>query len=381
MKHPDHLKITNEIKNLKTDDLGDNLFYYSYHIKHIKSLLNQNIDRESEQFLSAYNSFIGEVYENIIYERLLRFAQQSEEITKFILKGPHQNNNSNVKKGFLIDRNAQIVYKSGYKDVNEFDGLFFTKESVYFVESTIVNLTTSLRKRLRKKKALLEVLFPKLEVKSLIILTQGATGIKVFPDYCTVWVTDNFDAMPFLDQLIQKKDKIPFQKVKSSNFVEVSSLHPYKFNYFDTHSWILRKARSNPKISVDLNFFKSYRISQYFDIYGKLYIGYITPKQLVEFIPKFEKKVLKNIVYVTIEKKDNGYYDLVFFTKYEDHKVDRIDIDFNTNEVKYTKKDPKGFTSSEVKYLEFIMNDKYFLSLKTLKTLQNKISTWKNNQF
>lgn len=376
MSHSKHLRITNEIKNLKTDDLGDNLFYYNYHIRHIKSLLKKNVDKESEQFLSAYNSFIGEIYENIIYERLLRYAKESDYITKFILKGPHQDKKQNLKKGFLIDRNAQIVYKSGYKDVNEFDGLFFTNDSVYFVESTIVNLTTSLRKRLRKKKALLEVLFPNLKVKALIILTKGATGIRVFPDYCTIWVTENFDAMPYLDRLIESRNKAAFSKVRSKNFVEIDSLNPHRFNYFDTLSWILKKSRSNEKVAVDLNFFRSKKIERYFDIFGKLYIGYVTPKQLKSFIPVFEKKILNKIIYVTIEKKDNGDYILVFFAKYEDNTVDRVDIDFATKEVQYTKKDPKGFTSSEVKYMHYIINENYFLTLKTLKTIQNRISQW-----
>ncbi|MEA1915267.1 MAG: hypothetical protein U9N30_08110, partial [Campylobacterota bacterium] len=56
-QHP-HLKINSDIYNLKSDDLGDNLLHYSYHIKHIRSLILKNEDRESERFLSAYNSFI-----------------------------------------------------------------------------------------------------------------------------------------------------------------------------------------------------------------------------------------------------------------------------------------------------------------------------------
>ena len=379
MNRSNHLQITQEIKELKTDDLGDNIYYYSYHIKHIKSLLKNNVAHDSEQFLSAYNSFIGELYENIVYERLLRYAKENKFITKFVLKGPHQNKKEYVKKGFLIDRKEQIVYKSGYKDVNEFDGLFFTNDSVYFVESTIVNLTSSLRKRLRKKKALLEILFPKLQVKALIILSQGATGLKVFPDYCTIWVTNNFDAMPYLQAMVSNKPKQKFLRIESKNFVEVDSLHPYRFNYFDTLSWILKKCRSNELVSVDLNFFRSQKVERYFDLFGKLYIGYITPKQIKNFIPSFEKTIVDKIIYTTIEKKDSGEYIIVFFAKYEDGTLDRIDIDFQTSQVQYTKKDPKGFTSSEVKYMQFVMTQKYFLSMKTLNVIQNKISSWNNN--
>jgi hypothetical protein len=378
-QHP-HLKISSDIYNLKSDDLGDNLLYYSYHIKHIKSVLLKNIDKESEQYLSAYNSFIGEAYENIVYERLLRYAATNEYITKFILKGPHQNKKLDLKKGLLIDRNAQIVYKSGYKDVNEFDGLFFTKDSVYFVESTIVKLTTSLRKRLRKKKALLEVLFPKLEVKALIILCEGVTGVRVFPEYCTIWITKNYDPTQLLEKLIHnnKQKKEPFIKVKSKNFIEIDSVDHFRFNYFDTLSWILKKSRSMPKIPINLNFFKTNRLHQYFDIFGKLYIGFISVKQLNSFIGQIQKDVLDDCVFVTIEKKDNGEFCLAFFVKYTQGGVDRIDIDFDNSTATFSKKDPKGFTSSEVKYMQYIITDQHIINTKTLLAINSKITTWKS---
>ncbi|MEA1914533.1 MAG: hypothetical protein U9N30_04360, partial [Campylobacterota bacterium] len=329
---------------------------------------------------SAYNSFIGEAYENIVYERLLRYAAKNEYITKFILKGPHQNKKLDLKKGLLIDRNAQIVYKSGYKDVNEFDGLFFTNEAVYFVESTIVKLTTGLRKRLRKKKALLEVLFPKLQVKALIILCEGATGVRVFPSYCTIWLTKNYDPTQLLDQLINKKNtaKEKFLKIKSKNFAEIDTIVPYRFNYFDTLSWILRKCRSMPKIPVNLSFFQTKKLNQYFDIFGKLYIGYITAAQLKSFIVDFDKEVLDDHVFLTIEKKDNGEFCLAFFVKYVQGGVDRIDLNLETNAAVFSKKDPKGFTSSEVKYMQYILKDEHQINTKTLLAISAKISTWKS---
>ena len=205
------LKMPKEIKYLDTSSCLDNLYFYTYHNRYLQKLQKLNPDKEDPHYISTYSSFIGEVFENVIYELLLQYAVKNDDIEKFVLKGPHQDNYENMKNGLMIDKNSQIVYKAGYKDVTEFDALFFTKDSVCFVESTIVKTTTSLRKRLKKKKALLEFLFPKLKVKALIILSEGAMGVNVFPSYCRVWVTKPLEDEKLIDDLIHNrnfKDKV-----------------------------------------------------------------------------------------------------------------------------------------------------------------------------
>lgn len=152
------LKISKPIKTLDLSSLSDNLMHYEYHIRHLLSLIKNGADKESQQFLSAYNGFKGELFENIVYELLLQYAINEEQITQFVLKGPHQNlsNQENQKFGLLMDKSQQIVYKAGYKDVSEYDAMFFTKDSIYYVESTIVQSTIGLRKRLRKKQLFLQ---------------------------------------------------------------------------------------------------------------------------------------------------------------------------------------------------------------------------------
>ena len=147
------LKPTEDItKLILCDDVMNNLFFYKYHSRYLKKLQNSDIDHDDPHYISTYSSFIGEIYENVVYELLIRYAVNNDIIKKFVLKGPHQNHHQNLKNGLMIDANDQIVYKAGYKDVTEFDALFFTQNCVWFVESTIVKTTTSLRKRLKKKK-------------------------------------------------------------------------------------------------------------------------------------------------------------------------------------------------------------------------------------
>ena len=108
--------ITQKIKNLDIDNLENNLFHYSYDSKSLRSLFRNNISKEDMSYISAYSSFRGEVYENVVYELLLEYALSEDLITRFVLKGPYQDKeNLYIKSGLLIDRSAQIVYKSAYK--------------------------------------------------------------------------------------------------------------------------------------------------------------------------------------------------------------------------------------------------------------------------
>ncbi|MEA2050820.1 MAG: hypothetical protein U9O56_08830 [Campylobacterota bacterium] len=368
------LKISYEIKNLVLDDIYNNLFFYNYHSRYLKKLQTTNMDQGDPHYISTYCSFIGEVYENIIYELLLKYAISNTDITKFILKGPHQNHYDNGKNGLMMDLNSQIVYKAGYKDVTEFDALFFTEDSVCFVESTIVKTTTSLRKRLRKKKALLEVLFPKLKVKALIILTKGALGINVFPPYCTVWVTEPLDDKKLLNTLIYENvnhDK-RFITYREKKLIHAKDVRLFIFKYYDTLSWILRNIRKNTIKVIDFDFLSTQKLTRYFEIYSKFYIGYCDIdnfikvlnhhkiKEVSEDIPL--DKIYKNQVMITIEKtKEN--YELVYYMKVIGEKLKRLDLDLLENKLSISNKDPKGFTSAEVKYMQYLFEKSYKLNI------------------
>ncbi len=90
------------------------------HNKNLKELVKNNTSKNDISYITAYSSFKGEIYENIIYELLLEYVLTQDEITKFVLKGPYQaKENHFIKSGLLIDSSSQIVYKSAYKDISE----------------------------------------------------------------------------------------------------------------------------------------------------------------------------------------------------------------------------------------------------------------------
>ncbi|MCK4874388.1 MAG: hypothetical protein KAS26_00940, partial [Sulfurimonas sp.] len=172
------LDISKSIKTLDDSDISDNLLHYDYNVKHLLSLLAKGIDRDDPLFLSSYRSFEGEVFENFVYEKLLRYAQQNDDVDKFILKGFHQNRYKAHANTLSISEKQQMVYRTKSREISEFDAMLITKDKeLYFVEMTLVKSVLKLRKRLRKKKALLEIIFPDYKIKSLIILNEGATGV------------------------------------------------------------------------------------------------------------------------------------------------------------------------------------------------------------
>ena len=374
------------IQELDTSDLSDNLLYYSYHTKFLLSLIKQDMDKESQQFISAYNGFRGELFENIVYELLLRYALNSDKITQFVLKGPHQSlsNKENHKFGLIMDKSKQIVYKAGYKDVSEYDAMFFTEDSVVYVESTIVQATIGLRKRLRKKTALLSLLFPKLKVKALIILCEGATGLNKFPDNCTVWVTKQLNPEPLLNKIAQKNNykKQKFIAFKNKKLIEAHSIKVDFFKYYDTLGWILRKSIDKQTNKFNEKFITSFTTLRYLDIYSKVYIGFVTKEQFQSVLQRFNtsKIELERIsedhkIHVTLEKQDEGNFDLIYYYKTNARSLYKVEL--ISKDIKLTQKDPKGFTMSETKFMTHSYKPNHNLDVKLIKYIANTIKKWK----
>jgi predicted RNA-binding protein len=369
--------INEKIKQLNIEDIKENLFHYSYDSKSLKALVKNNISKEDLSYISAYSSFKGEVYENIVYELLLQYSLTQDEITRFVLKGPYQDKeNLYIKSGLLIDRSSQIVYKSAYKDISEFDAMFFTKDSVYFVEMSTSKKTSSLNKRLTKKYALLKMIFPTLIIKALIVVTVGSTGLKNFPEYATIWITNDLEDEELIEKIIfAKKVKNDVQTLKAptnSKYIEAYKVKYKKFQYFPTLEWILNKSRENPKFPVDLKFFSSPKLGLYFDIFTKLYIGFINTDEFLVLYPEFELKIRFDRIIVTIEKVNQTQLDIVYYAKETNGKLKRVRLEENSISIK--DKELDGFTNAEVRFFMKILEDKHHLSVENINHILNNIS-------
>ena len=371
------LKITTEIKDLDITRIEENLFYYKYDSRNVKPLLKSDSENISLENIATYNSFKGEVYENILYELLLDYVKDNDFITKFVLKGPHQNTiDKFYKTGLMIDRSLQIVYKSNYKDISEFDALFFTSDALYFVEMSTSKKTVSLNKRLDKKQALLKVLFPNLHIRALIILTEGTMGLKRFPSYCTIWITKDLDDNELLKKLVFTKKKKGLQTIyKDEKFVEAFTIKTNRFIYFQTLEWILKNTRKKADLPINLDFFKSKKLSLYFDIFTKLYVGFFNVEDFLTLVPSYSDAIVN--IFVTIEKINTKDFDIVFYVKNKNGKLRRVRITHKETSIK--DKEVDGFTNVEVRFMKYLVEDKYMLKKEEVADLKEKLKHFSFN--
>ncbi|PLY15548.1 MAG: hypothetical protein C0628_02565 [Sulfurimonas sp.] len=365
------LKISKSIKTLDESDIGDNLLHYDYNVKHLLSLIRRGVSEDDPHFLSSYRSFEGEVFENFIYEKLLIYAVENDNIEKFVLKGFHQDKIKAHANTLSISEKQQIVYRTKSREISEFDAMFITKDKeLYFVEMTLVKYVLKLRKRLRKKKALLEIIFPNYEIKSLIILNEGATGVRQFPSYCSVWFTEEFSAKGVLDYIVDTDAKklMPKKRIKSEKMIEAHSLKLYPFRYYNTISWITKTIRSHKKYILDMNFLMSEKIQRYHDLYNKFYIGYIDVAEIRDELQLDNSYRDEQRVIVAIEKKHSNEIVLTYYVQLTRKSL--YLYSFDEDKIIKEKKDPYGITVTEVYHISKMMDEQYKLTLSNLKIIK-----------
>jgi len=367
------LEISKSIKNLATDDISDNLLHYEYNTKHLLSLIKKGLAVDDPAYLSSYRSFEGEAYENFIYEKLLRYAQANDEIDKFILKGFHQNRHKAYANTLSISEKEQIVYRTKSREISEFDAMFVTKNNeLYFVEMTLVKSVLKLRRRLRKKKALLDIIFPNYEIKSLIILNEGATGTKQFPDYCTVWFTKEFSASKVLEYItaVEKRELLPKDKIYSDKMIEAHTLKLHPFRYYNTMSWITKTLRAHKTHILDMKFLLNDNIQRYHDLYNKFYVGYIAVKYVKNLLHLKSEEYDENLrVVVALEKKHSDEIVVTYYIQTARKRLFLYSFDYYEKLTK-EKKDPYGITVTEVFHINKLMDSKYELTTTNIKTMK-----------
>ena len=313
------------------------------------------------------------MFENFVYEKLLRYAKDHEHIERFIVKGPHKKRTRALPNALSVNWKGQIVYRTRQNEIGEFDGLIFTKKQLYLVEMTLVKSVSNLKKRLRKKKALLETLFPQYEIKALLVLNEGVTGTSQLPSYCTVWITKPFSAEKVYDWMTapDKPKRKPFYRVRHKEIVGADGLKVHPFKYYNTLSWILKNVRSKQDAVINVDFLKKSTFTRYHDLFTKIYIGYIDLGEFRSLYPDMTKETTAERVYVAIEKEHTGTFVLTYFLQHSRKKLDNIII--NKDEVSIVKKDPYGITVTEIVHMNRTMNPSHKLSGDNIRTIEKLI--------
>jgi len=367
------MQISDSIARLDESDIGDNLLYYDYNIKHLLGLKKRGIQEEDPAFISAFRSFEGEVFENFIYEKLIRYANENERIDKFIVKGPHKKRTKALANTLSINWKGQIVYRTKRNEIGEFDGMIFTKTELFFVEMTLVKSVTKLKRRLRKKRALLQVLFPNYDIKALLILNEGVTGLKQLPSYTTVWVTKPYSAKSVYDWMKQHRraKRRPFEKIASKKIITPEAMRVFPFKYYNVLTWILQNIRSSKTGLLNMRFVNGTKFTRFHDLFTKVYIGYMESSEFSEMFPSV-KRVSPTEVVVAIEKEHTGAFTLNYFMQHSRKDVDIIAV--RNRQVVVEKKDPYGVTVSEVMHILKTMKPVNKITREDIKVIEEQIS-------
>ncbi len=366
------MKISKSIKTLDESDIGDNLLHYDYNVNYLLSLMKKGVSEDDQHFLSSYRSFEGEVFENFVYEKLLMYAANSDNIEKFVLKGFHQDKIKSHANTLSISEKQQIVYRTKSREISEFDAMFITKDNeLYFVEMTLVKSVLKLRKRLRKKKALLEIIFPNYEIKALIILNEGATGVRQLPPYCSVWLTNEFSAKGVLEHIVatDAKKLLPKKRVTSQKMIEAHTLKLHPFRYYNTISWITKMLRSHKKYVLDINFLMSQKVQRYHDLYNKFYVGYILASEMREELNLDKSIKDDHKVIVALEKKHSDEIVVTYYVQ-QTRKILFLYSYDDSGKIVKEKKDPYGITVTEVYHVNKMMDEHYFLNRAHIETIK-----------
>ncbi|MGE0738894.1 hypothetical protein [Sulfurimonas sp.] len=366
------MKISKSIKTLDESDIGDNLLHYDYNVNYLLSLMKKGVSEDDQHFLSSYRSFEGEVFENFVYEKLLMYAANSDNIEKFVLKGFHQDKIKSHANTLSISEKQQIVYRTKSREISEFDAMFITKDNeLYFVEMTLVKSVLKLRKRLRKKKALLEIIFPNYEIKALIILNEGATGVRQLPPYCSVWLTNEFSAKGVLEHIVatDAKKLLPKKRVTSQKMIEAHTLKLHPFRYYNTISWITKMLRSHKKYVLDINFLMSQKVQRYHDLYNKFYVGYILASEMREELNLDKSIKDDHKVIVALEKKHSDEIVVTYYVQ-QTRKILYLYSYDDSGKIVKEKKDPYGITVTEVYHVNKMMDEHYFLNRAHIETIK-----------
>lgn len=267
---------------------------YKYNYKHLNSL--KNCEKKSSDYNHTLNNFLGELYENYVYEQYKEMYKNNSEV-KYILKGPYIHDKiRKIKTGFGYNNKNEIYYFSNGETIAEFDILVVGKRLVKFYEVTRSNSkpnAKNLEQEIERKKTLLQILFSR-NVECEIIT---GNNISVYDKIC---FTNHIEIpVPDLNLLNYRFEKII---ENNNNCININNIKYNQFDYFDTIDQLYHKYLNSKNI-ID---YYDICTSKYYGLIERLYLGKKNENiYYLEIYPKKTNIELSKIIY-----KKNKYYEI-----------------------------------------------------------------------
>lgn len=349
-----------ESPNFSFVDNQDLIDIRRYTYKHLNAYLRTS--KGDPKYHWRKSNVLGEMYEYIIYEKLLRWALDTENICEFTLKGPYVKRNSKVKEGLLYDPYHQIYYNSGGETIAEFDVLFKVGNKRYFVE--ITNTETkkaikAMRSSIIRKRNLLQYIFPNDEIHCWIITNYSRDlGVSDIPN-TEVFSMPKYKIDP---NMLREQDKsskpLPPNEPKCKSVYE---LQYRAFHYFRILKEIHKQVRIDKPAKVKDTL--KVLVKPYAGLIERFFVGKMSAKQFVEYIKDRGHKPPRDIriahIYfalkieedLSIEHKlylqtmNNKFYEIVDL---ENMKTKRVDSrKRTTRDIRYLNSSLKQLSADE----------------------------------
>lgn len=241
------------------------------------------------------SNLLGEMYEYTVYERLLKWALDTKEVSEFILKGPHIQRRRPVINGLRYDPNLEIYYNSGGETIAEFDALFKTGNKRYFVETTNIENRAALKKLksgIIRKRNLLRYMFPDDDIQCWVITSySGNPDFREFHDV-EVFKTPKYDLN--IDSIVARCESlIPLPPI-DAKFKTLYALNYRTFDYFailrQIHAQVIS---AQPKIIKDT---LKVAIKPYAGLIERFFLGKISGKAFLDSARTRERELSGNLI-------------------------------------------------------------------------------------
>lgn len=346
MKPPDFTYINDqELANVKL-----------YPYKHLNAF--KNTPKKSSKYNWHKTNVQGEMYEYLIYEKLLSWATTSENVSEFILKGPYIKRVTRSRNGLTYDRNNQIYYMSSGETICEFDALFKYDKYRIFIETKKMRIPSSLGKLkydIERKYNLLQILFPNDDIGCWIVApdqqnikTAEFQNVKGIP-------TPIYKLNPEILKREDRKDQI--ESPNSTRFIYAHQCQHNRFHYFITLLNINERITSVEY--QDINSTVKEVLGPYIGLIERVFLGKISVTDFNTLLEKRNQKPLGNSLNVKdvypaikvkgissiantiyLKSKDNHYFEIsnlnnpvikaIQRKKRAPRDIDRIDVHLKT---------------------------------------------------
>lgn len=256
-----------------------NISHYTY--KNLDAYLNMS--KNDPRYSHVRANIIGEMYEYLIYEKLIKWVTEVEEVSEFVIKGPYIKRNNAIKERFVYDANSQIFYMSGGETIGEFDALFRYGKHRYFVEITQTEnkpLIKALEYEILRKYNLIQILFPRDEIGCWVITSyQGQISAKEVSDL-KILRTPKYNLDPDslgVNNEIPGPVSLQVNKFKSVYQLEYQPFHLFK-TLFQIHNQ-LRNVRPGEIKKKTRSLVKPY-----IGLIERIYVGKISNNEFNNFL-------------------------------------------------------------------------------------------------